>query len=74
MRGLEFRFVSLRAFKDIQAVMDDAAAYLVEPNDYVPRHLITPSYLVGELELSPVKPEYSTPPTLPSPLLNASAK
>jgi TldD protein len=52
----------------------DSAAYLVEPNDYVPRHMITPSFVIGELELSPVKPEYSKPPTLPSPLVSAAAK
>jgi TldD protein len=74
VRGLEFRYVSLRTFKDIQAVGADSAAYLVEPNDYVPRHMITPSFIIGELELSPVKPEYSKPPALQSPLAGATAK
>jgi len=71
VRGLEFRDVSLSAFRDIQAVMDDAAAYLVEPGDHVSRHLITPSFLVRELVLSPIKPEHSTPPAVPSPLADA---
>jgi TldD protein len=68
IRGIEFTYVSLRAFRDIQAVGDDAAAYMLEPQDGKTRQLITPSYLVGELELIPVKPEHASPPILPSPL------
>jgi TldD protein len=68
VRGLEFRDVSLSAFRDIQAVGDDAAAYLVEPGDHVSRHLITPSFLARELVLTPIKPEHSTPPQVTSPL------
>jgi TldD protein len=68
VRGLEFRDVSLRAFRDIDAVLDDSSAYLVEPHDRATRHLITPSYLVRELELTPVKAEHSAPPKLPGPL------
>jgi TldD protein len=68
VRGLEFRYVSLRAFRDIQAVGDDARAYIVEAYDYVTRHLVTPSYLVGELELAPVKEQHASSPLLPSPL------
>ncbi len=68
VRGLEFRFVSLRAFRDIQAVGDDAAPYLVEPYDCGVRHVVTPSFVVGELELTPAKPDHSLPPLLPSPL------
>jgi TldD protein len=68
--GLEFKYASLRAFRDIQAVGADAYPFLVEPADFITRHLITPSYLIGELELTPVKPEHSTPPVLPSPLIN----
>jgi hypothetical protein len=72
VRGLEFKSVSLRAFRDIQAVVADGKPYLVEPEDNVIRHIVTPSYLVGELELMPVKPEYSSPPTVPSPVVNAA--
>jgi TldD protein len=68
LRGLEFKDVSLRAFRDIGAVLDNSAAYLVEPGDHVTKHLITPSYLVRELELTPMKPEHSAPPKLTSPL------
>ncbi len=68
VRGLTFRNVSLRAFRDIQDVGDDAAPYLVEPNDFRVRHVITPSFTVGELEFTPAKPNHTTPPLLPSPL------
>ncbi|MBZ0187170.1 MAG: hypothetical protein K8F91_13060 [Candidatus Obscuribacterales bacterium] len=68
VRGLEFNFVSLRAFRDIQAVGVDAAPYLVEPSDGRARHLIAPSYLIGELDLRPVKPEHTTLPIVESPL------
>jgi len=61
----------LSAFRDIQAVMDDPAAYLVEPGDHISRSLITPSFLVRELLLSPIKPEHSTPPDMSSPLATA---
>jgi hypothetical protein len=68
VRGLEFRYVSLRAFRDIQAVLPDDKPYLVEPYDCVARHIVTPSFLIGELELTPEKNEHSTPPILPSPV------
>lgn len=68
VRGLEFTYVSLRSFRDIQGVKDDGAPYLVEPEDGAVRHLITPTYLVGELELLPIKSENSRPPTMESPL------
>lgn len=74
VRGLEFKYISLRAFRDIQAVGEDSQAYLVEPADYVLRHLITPSLLIGELELTPTKSENSTPPILPSPLIAPTVK
>jgi len=67
LRGLEFNYVSLRAFRDIQAVGDDAAPFIIEPDGRA-RHLITPSYLIGELDLRPVKPEHSTLPVVPSPI------
>jgi hypothetical protein len=66
--GLEFKNVSMRAVRDIQAVADDSKPYIVEPNDYYVRTFITPSFVVGELELNPEKPEHSTPPKLPSPV------
>jgi len=68
VRGLEFTFVSLRAFRDVQAVGDDPKAYVIEPSDCDTRTLVTPSYLIGEMELTPVHPEHSTPPIVPSPL------
>jgi len=68
VRGLEFKSVSFRTFKDIQACGNDKRAYLVEPWDFPSRHLITPSFLVSELELVPTKPEHSLPPRYPSPL------
>lgn len=68
VRGLEFAYVSLRTFRDVQAVGNDPKPYITEPMDYWTRSLITPSYLIGELELTPIAPEHSTPPILPSPL------
>lgn len=68
VRGLEFPSISLRAFRDIQAVGDDSATYTVEPDDCVLRDFTTPSYVVGELELQPVKAEYSSIPILSGPL------
>ncbi|MFA7340735.1 MAG: metallopeptidase TldD-related protein [Candidatus Obscuribacterales bacterium] len=68
VRGLEFAYVSLRTFRDVQAVGNDPKPYIMEPMDYWTRSLITPSYLIGELELTPIAPEHSTPPILPSPL------
>ncbi|MBS1991991.1 MAG: hypothetical protein JSS86_00570 [Cyanobacteria bacterium SZAS LIN-2] len=68
VRGLEFTYVSLRTFRDVQAVGNDSRPYIVEPSDCVTRSLITPSYVIGEMELTPVAPEHSTPPILPSPL------
>ncbi|MBK9145986.1 MAG: hypothetical protein IPM23_26240 [Candidatus Melainabacteria bacterium] len=71
LRGLEFNYVSLRTFRDIQAVGDDAAPFIIEPDGRA-RHLITPSYLIGELDLRPVKPEHSTLPVVPSPVKESS--
>jgi hypothetical protein len=71
VRGLEFKSISFRTFKDIQACGDDKRAYLVEPWDFPSRHLITPSFLVSELELVPTKPEHSLPPRYSSPLSEA---
>lgn len=68
VRGLEFAYVSLRTFRDVQAVGNDSKPYIVEPMDCWTRSLITPSYLIGELELAPIAAEHSTPPILPSPL------
>jgi hypothetical protein len=67
-RGLEFRNVSLRAFRDIQATGDDARAYIVEPNDHEDRSVITPSFVVGELEFTQMSPTHTTLPILKSPL------
>ncbi|HEY9755813.1 MAG TPA: metallopeptidase TldD-related protein [Oculatellaceae cyanobacterium] len=74
VRGLEFRFVSLRAFRDIQAVGKDSKPWFVEPNDCITRALVTPSFVVGEIELTPVPPEHSTPPIVSSPLQGAESK
>ncbi|CAN5277488.1 hypothetical protein BH11CYA1_BH11CYA1_10070 [soil metagenome] len=74
VRGLEFAYVSLRTFRDVQAVGNDSKPYILEPNDCVTRTLITPSYLIGELELRPIAAEHSTPPILPSPLQVQAAK
>ncbi len=71
VRGLEFRFVSLRAFRDIQSVGDDTKVQIVEPQDSAARALLIPSYVIGELELTPVKPDHTTLPILPSPLEQA---
>ena len=68
VRGLEFRYVSLRAFRDIQAIGDDSKSYVVEPNDLEDRSLIVPSFVVGELELTPVSPAHNTLPIMKSPL------
>ncbi len=74
VRGLEFTFVSLRTFRDVQAVGNDSKPYVIEPVDSRTRSLITPSYVIGEMELTPVTPEHSTPPILPSPLAVESEK
>lgn len=68
VRGLEFAYVSLRTFRDVQAVGNDPKHYIVEPYDCRTRSLITPSYLIGELELMPIAPEHSAPPIVTSPL------
>lgn len=68
VRGLEFAYVSLRTFRDVQVVGNDPKPFIVQPVDSWTRTLITPSYLIGELELMPIAPEHSTPPILPSPL------
>jgi len=68
VRGLQFNYVSMRTFRDVQAVGDDSKPYVIEPVDCDTRTLITPSYVVGEVELTPTTPEHSTPPILISPL------
>ncbi len=68
VRGLEFNSISLRAFRDIQAVGNDSGAYVCECRDLRPRHLITPSLLIGELELRPEKAEHAALPVVPGPL------
>lgn len=71
VRGLEFRNISLRAFRDIQAVGDQTSAQIVEPQDSAARALVIPSYVIGELELTPVKPDHTTLPIAPNPLEQA---
>ncbi len=68
VRGLEFRHLSLRAFRDIQAIASVAHPYFVEPNDCVTRALVIPNFVIGEVELTPVTPEHSSPPIVPNPL------
>jgi TldD protein len=74
VRGLEFRTMSLRAFRDIQAVGNDAKAQIIEPADSNARALVIPSFVIGELELTPVTPDHSTPPILPGPLASEKTK
>jgi hypothetical protein len=68
LRGLEFKYVSLRAFRDMQAIGADPQSFLVEPADCLTRSIVTPSFLIGELELEPIKPDHASLPILPSPL------
>ena len=68
IRGVEFKDVSLRAFRDIQAVGDDAAPQFLQPWGEPLKHVISPSYIVGELEMTTQNVEHATPPELPSPL------
>lgn len=68
VRGLEFKYVSLRSFRDIQAIGNDERPYVIEPPDDATRSVIVPTYLVGELELTPEKAEFTAAPHLPSPL------
>jgi len=68
VRGLEFKDVSLRAFRDIQAVGDDPSPQFLQPWGEALKHVISPSYIVGELELTTQNAEHATPPELPSPL------
>jgi hypothetical protein len=70
-RGLEFKDVSLRAFRDIQAVGDDPAAHFLQPWGEMLKHVISPSYIVGELELTTQNAEHASPPELPSPLADS---
>lgn len=74
VRGLEFTYVSLRSFRDIQAVGNDAKPYTISHDDGVIRSFITPSYVIGELEMTPVTPEHAAPPILPSPLQVSNEK
>jgi hypothetical protein len=74
VRGLEFRTMSLRAFRDIQAVGNDAKPQMIEPADSDARALVIPSFVIGELELTPVTPDHSTPPILPGPLATEKTK
>jgi TldD protein len=71
LRGLEFKDVSLRAFRDIQAVGDDPRPQFLQPWGEVLKHVISPSYIVGELELTTQNAEHASPPELPSPLANS---
>ena len=68
VRGLEFRFASLRSFRDIQAAGDDSEAYPVQASGDTIRSLVTPSLLISELELQKIHPEHENPPILKSPL------
>jgi TldD protein len=68
IRGIEFKDVSLRAFRDIQAVGDDAAAQFLQPWGEPLKHVVSPSYIVGELEMTTQNAEHASPPDLPSPL------
>jgi TldD protein len=70
-RGLEFKDVSLRAFRDIQAVGDDPAPQFLQPWGEVLKHVISPSYIVGEMELTTQNAEHASPPELPSPLADS---
>lgn len=73
LRGLEFRYASLRSFRDIHAVGNDAAAYLVQPTGSEIRSLVTPSLLIGEIELQKPHPEHIVPPLLKSPLAETAS-
>jgi hypothetical protein len=73
VRGLEFAYVSIRSFRDVLATGNDAKPYIIEPNDDITRALITPSYVIGELELTPVKPAHNKPPLVPNPLVTTEA-
>ena len=68
--GLQFRYVSLRSFRDIRAVGDDAAPHFVQNGGGPAKSVITPSYLVGEVELAKLDLEHHTHPKLPSPLID----
>jgi len=52
----------------MQAIGADPQPFLVEPADCLTRNIVTPSFLIGELELEPTKPDHASLPILPSPL------
>jgi len=68
VRGLEFRNVSMRALNDIQTIGDDAQPYLIEPRDFEDRAIISPSFIIGELEMTKTSPLHNTVPIMKSPL------
>lgn len=73
VRGLEFRYTSMRAFRDIDCTGDDTSAQPVQVGGEPLKHLITPSLIVKEIEFQPVKKENEDLPLLPSPLHPAAA-
>ncbi len=68
VRGLELRYSSMRTFRDIDCTGDDTIAYPVLSGSEPLKHVITPSLLVNEVELQPLKKEHEELPLLPSPL------
>ena len=67
IRDVEFRYTSLRAFRDVEATGDDAAPYEVQVSGEPLKHVISPSLLVKEIELEPKKKENTDLPLLKSP-------
>jgi hypothetical protein len=68
VRDLQFRYLTLRTFRDIDCTGDDTAAYPAQPANEPLKHVVTPSFLVNEVELERKRKENEDVPLLPSPL------
>lgn len=70
LRGLQFTDVNVRILRDI--VQTDNSRYVYNyliGNDYeMPATIITPSFLIEEMELKKIDTKVKKPPVLPSPL------
>jgi TldD protein len=82
VRGAQFGNVSLRFLRDIEATGDDTKPYLLFSGSNMLRApdntdlctIVTPSILVGELELTKPSKQTTLPPILKNPYFETSAK
>ncbi|HEY9774374.1 MAG TPA: metallopeptidase TldD-related protein [Planktothrix sp.] len=74
IRDVQFRYMSLRAFRDIECTADDPTAFPVQVSGEPLRHIIAPSLLVKEVELEPKSKENTDLPLLPGPFEKSEKK